>query len=161
MEAGRVHGKAASQRVSESAIQRRKRWKRLGQRYGAMRAGFGVDAFVGEAKALDRSASDEVFVDDFGGVFRADMAVPDSLRVDDDGVAVLALIEAAGLVDADAGAEAGGLHELLDGGVKFAFTVGIAGGAWCVGGTGVGADKNVAFKSGQAGLLRKWGLRPE
>jgi hypothetical protein len=122
-----------------------------------MGAGLGVDAFVGEAEALDGTAGDEVLVDDFGGVFRADVAVPDGLGVDDDGVAVFALIEAAGLVDADAGGKAGGLDELLDGGVEFALAVGVAGGAWGVGGAGVGADKDVAFKRGQAGLLRKWG----
>jgi len=119
-----------------------------------MGAGLGIDAFVGETQALDGTAGDEVLVDDFGGVFGADMAVPDGLRVNDDSAPMLALIEAAGLVDAHAGAEAGSLDELLDGGMKFALTVGIAGGARGVGGAGIGADKHVAFKRGQEGLLR-------
>jgi hypothetical protein len=119
-----------------------------------MGAGLGVDAFVGEAEALDGTAGDEVLVDDFGGVFQADVAVPDGLRIDDNGMAMLALIEAAGLVDADAGAEAGSLNELLDGSVEFALAVGVARGARGVGGAGVGADKDVAFKRGQMMLLR-------
>jgi hypothetical protein len=122
-----------------------------------MRARLGVDAFVCETKALDGTPCDEVLIDDFSGVFRADMAIPDGLRVDDDGVAVFALIEAPGLVDADAGAEGGGLYELLDSGVEFALAIGVAGGARGVGGAGVGADKYVAFKRGQAGLLRNRG----
>ena len=120
-----------------------------------MGAGLSVEAFVGETEALDGTAGDEVLVDDFGGVFGAHVAIPNGLRINDDSVAMLALIEAAGLVDADARAEAGSLHELLNGGVEFALAVGVAGGAWGFGGAGVGADKNVAFKRGQEGLLRK------
>jgi hypothetical protein len=86
-----------------------------------MGAGLGVEAFVGEAEAPD-----EVLIDDFGGVFGADVAVPDGLRVDDDGGAMLALVEAACLVDTDAGAEAGSFYKLLDRGMEFALTVGIA-----------------------------------
>jgi len=126
-----------------------------------MGAGLGVEAFIGQAEPLDGAAGDEVLVDDFGGVFRTDMAVPDGLRINDDSSPVLALIEAAGLVDADAGTETGGLYELLDGGVKFALAVGIAGGARGVGGTGIGADKNVAFKRWQAVLLQKMRINPE
>jgi hypothetical protein len=91
-----------------------------------MGAGLGVEAFVGEAEALDWSAADEVLIDDFGGVFGADVAVPHGLRVDDDGGAMLALVEAACLVDTDAGAEAGSFYKLLDRGMEFALTVGIA-----------------------------------
>jgi len=123
-----------------------------------MGAGLGVEAFVGEAEAFHRAAADEVLVDDFGCVFRADMAVPDSLRVDDDGGAVFALIEAAGFVDADAGAEACGFDELLNGDVEFALAIGVAGGTWGVLGASVGADKDVALKWGQAVLLAKMGI---
>lgn len=150
----RVHGKAASERISEPANHRTEPWKRLGERRGTMRAGLGVEAFFGQAEALDRAAADEVLIDDFGGVFGADVTVPDGLRVDDDGGAVLALVEAAGLVDADARREAGGLGQLLNGGVELSFAVGVAGGARGILGTGVGADKDMAFKRGQAVLLR-------
>ncbi len=119
-----------------------------------MDAGLGVEAFVGESEALNAAPANEVLVDDFGGVVRSDVAIPDGLGVDDDGWAVFALVKAASLVDADPRAEAGGLYQLLDGGVKFAFAVGVAAGARCIGGAGVGADKYVAFKWGQTRLLR-------
>ena len=51
--------------------------------------------------------------DDFGHVFDRDSAVPDSFRINDDGWAVLALLEAAGFFDADGAAEAGGLTASL------------------------------------------------
>ena len=123
----------------------------------AVWAGLGVEAFVGEAQALDGAAGDEVLVDDLCCVFRADVAVPDGLRVDDYGGAVFALIEAASLVDADPGAKAGRLDELLDCGVEFALAVGVAGGAWGILGAGVGADKDVALKWGQTGTPSKIG----
>jgi hypothetical protein len=119
-----------------------------------MRAGLGVEAFIGQAKALDGPSGDEVFVDNIGSVFGTDVAVPHALRVDGDGGAVLALIEAARLVDADARSEAGGLGKLLNGGVEFGLAVGVAGRARSIFGTGIGADKDVAFKRGQAVLLR-------
>ena len=43
---------------------------------------------------------------DLVDVREGDVPVPDSLRVDDDGAAVLAVVEAAGLVGADGGVEA-------------------------------------------------------
>lgn len=68
-----------------------------------VRADGGVEAVVGDAEPLDGTASDEVFTDDLGDVFDLDSAVPYGFRVDNDGWAVLALLEASGLVDADAG----------------------------------------------------------
>ena len=115
----RVHGKAASERISEPANHRTEPWKRLGERRGTMRAGLGVEAFFGQAEALDRAAADEVLIDDFGGVFGADVTVPDGLRVDDDGGAVLALVEAAGFVHANAVLEAGGFDGILEGAAEF------------------------------------------
>jgi len=115
---------------------------------------FRVETLVGQAQAFNWTAGDEVLIDNLGGVFRADVAVPDSLGVDDDGSAVLALIEAAGLVDAHARVEAGSLDELLNSGVQLGLAVGVARGARGVFGAGVGADKYVAFKRGQRELLR-------
>jgi hypothetical protein len=126
-----------------------------------MWAGLSVDAFVGQTKPLHRAAAYEVLVDDLGGVFRPDVAVPDGLRVDDNSGAMLALIQAAGLVNADARAEVGGLDKLLDGCMEFGLTVGVAGGARCILGAGIGADKYVSFKRGQAVLLRKLCMNPE
>lgn len=66
-----------------------------------MLAGGGVDAAVSENEALDGAAFDEVGLDDLGNIRRSDAAVPDGFRIDDDAGPVLALVEAAGLVDAD------------------------------------------------------------
>lgn len=75
-------------------------------------AGFGVEAGVGDAETFDGAAGDEVLGDDFVGVFRFDPAIPDGIGVDDDCGAVLALVEAAGFVDADAASQAGFASEL-------------------------------------------------
>ena len=43
----------------------------------------------------------QMFLDDFFDIIRVDVAVPDSLRVDDDDWAIFATIHAASLVYAD------------------------------------------------------------
>ncbi len=60
-----------------------------------MGAAAGIDALVGEAKPLDWAAGDEMFPDDLFGIFGLDGTIPNSLWIDDNGRAVLALIEAA------------------------------------------------------------------
>ncbi len=60
-----------------------------------MRAGFCVQAIVGDAQALNRASADEMLLYYGFSVFRPHVSVPDSLRVDDDGRPVLALIQAA------------------------------------------------------------------
>jgi len=60
-----------------------------------MRAGFCVQALVGDAQALNRASADEMLLHNRFRIFRAHVAVPHSLRVDDDGGAMLALIQAA------------------------------------------------------------------
>ena len=113
-----------------------------------MGAGFGVQAGVGDAKALDGAAGDEVFGDDFFCVFGFDSAVPDGVRVDDNGGTVLALIEAARFVDADAAGEAGFAGELRETCVNGALAIGGAGGAGRIGRTDVVTDEDVAFEEG-------------
>jgi hypothetical protein len=76
---------------------------------GPMGAGFSVDAPVRQAQAFDGPAMNQVLLDDLGGIFRLHMAVPDRIRVDHNRGAVLALIKAAGFVDAHLGAQPGGL----------------------------------------------------
>ena len=72
-----------------------------------MRADGGVEAVVGDDKALDGTSGDEVLADDFGHVFDSDATVPDGFRVDDNGRAVFALVEASGFVGADGAGETG------------------------------------------------------
>ena len=47
-------------------------------------------------QAIDGNATDQMLFDDLAYVFHFDAAVPDLLRIDDDGDAARALIEAAG-----------------------------------------------------------------
>jgi hypothetical protein len=117
-----------------------------------MRAGLGVDAGVGDAETLDGAAVDQVLFDDLGCVFGLDAAVPNGFRVDDDGGAVLALVEAERLVDAHAG-KAGSLGELLELREDFALSIGGAGGAWCSLGTDVMTYKDVMLEKRQSVIL--------
>ena len=77
-------------------------------------------------------------------------AVPDGLGIDDDCRAVLALVEASGLVGADRAGEAGGFHRVLEAGVELALAVGGAGGARAAGFAEVGADEYVALEFRQS-----------
>jgi hypothetical protein len=111
-----------------------------------MGAGLGVEAGVGDEEAFDGAAGDEVFGDDFIGVLGFDATIPDGIGVDDDGGSVFALVEAAGLVDANAAGQAGLPSELREAGVEGALAVGSAGGAGRIGGADVVANEDVAFE---------------
>jgi hypothetical protein len=111
-------------------------------------ARLGIDAGIGYAEALDRSAVHQMLLDDLGRVFRLDPAVPDGLRVDHDGGAVLALVEAKGLVDTHVG-EAGRLGGLLELGENFALSISGAGGAGSALGAYVMTDEDVMVVKGQ------------
>jgi hypothetical protein len=75
----------------------------------------GIEAGAGKSKPLHGTAMDEVFIDDFIDIFEPDEAVPDCLGIDHNGWAVLALVEAAGLVGADEVLEASVLDCVLEG----------------------------------------------
>ena len=118
-----------------------------------MRTRFCVKAIFMDAKMLDGAPGNEVLGYDDFSIFGADVAVPDRLGVNDDHGAVLALIEAARLVDAHAAGEAGFPAQLLQAGMHFAFAVGSAGRTGRVEWADIVADEDVAFKPGQAGIL--------
>ena len=63
-----------------------------------MFAGCGVQAGIRQAKALDGLAAEDVRLDNLLDIGFGDVTVPDGVGVDHDGGAVLALIEAAGLI---------------------------------------------------------------
>ena len=132
----------------------------------------GIDAGAGKAEAFDRAAVEEVLLDDLFGVAGFGEAVPDGVGIDDEDGAVLALVEAAGFVDADAVFEARGFDRVLERGAKFLAVVeGAAGAGGFV--TLVEADEEVVLEDWHAGLdagwraglreggLRKAGLRQE
>lgn len=106
----------------------------------------GIDAGVGKAETLDGAAVEEVLLDDLLGVVGVGETVPDGFGVDDEDRAVLALIEAAGLIDANAVLEAGGFDGVLEGSAEFLAVFVAAAGA----GGGivalVEANKEVMFK---------------
>lgn len=66
-----------------------------------MRAGLRVQAGFGQPEALHRPVVNEVFGNDLVYIFEVDKTIPDSLGVDHDDRAMLALVEAAGLVSAN------------------------------------------------------------
>ena len=70
-----------------------------------VRAGLGVEARVGDPQPLHRPATHQVLVDDLRGIFRLHIAIPDGFGIDDDRGPVLALVKAAGLVDAHRAAQ--------------------------------------------------------
>ena len=114
-----------------------------------MGACLGVDAPVREAEPFDRTSADQVLLDDLGGIFGLDVAVPDGFGIYDDRRAVLALVEASGFVDANRAAQAGGPGELLKLGMQFALAVGGARRSRSAFRTDIVADEDVVFENGQ------------
>jgi hypothetical protein len=111
----------------------------------------GVDAGVGKAEALDGAAVKEVLLDDLFGVLGTGETVPDGFGIHDENGAVLALVEAASLVDADAVLEAGGFDGVFEGATKFlAVFEGAAGAGGFV--ALVQADKEVVFEDWHRGI---------
>jgi hypothetical protein len=119
-----------------------------------VRAAFGIQALLGDAQALDGPSADEMLLDDGGGIGGLHVAVPDGFGVNHHSGAVLALVKAAGLVDAHLARKAGRLGELLQLGVQIALSIGSARRPRSIGGTGIMADENVVFKRGQAVILQ-------
>ena len=111
-----------------------------------MRAMLGVEAGSGEAQPLHGAAMDEVLGDDLFYIFKLNEAVPDGFGIDHHRRAVLALIEAAGLVGTDKVLETCVFDGILEGGFKLLAAVRQA--AW----TGRGfvalirTDKDVMLK---------------
>ena len=81
------------------------------------------------------------------------VAVPDSLGVDDHGWSMFALIQAASLVDADAPFQAGNIHGLLEACLQLRFAVGITAGSRAAGFALVDANKYVPLILCQEVLL--------
>jgi hypothetical protein len=119
----------------------------------SMRAAFCVDTFICQSQALDWPAAHQVLLHNLRGIRRLHMAVPHGLRVNHHGGPVLALVKAHGLIDAHGRAQPCGFRQLLQLRVEFAFSIGGAGRPGSIGGTCVMANKDMAFKRGQAVFL--------
>ncbi len=114
-----------------------------------MRASLRIDALICEPEPFHGAAVDQVLLHNLRGVFRLYMSVPDRLGIDNDRRAVLALIEAAGLVDADRIPQARRLRDLLKLRVQFALAICSARGPRRPFGTDIMANKNVMFENWQ------------
>jgi len=115
----------------------------------------GVQAFVGDAEPLDRPSGDQMFRDDFRGIGGLHAAIPDCAWINHNNRAMLALVQAARLVDANLSRQPGFLGQFLQADMQIAGSVGGAGGPGRIRWPGIVANKNVAFEGRQAVLL--WG----
>jgi hypothetical protein len=113
----------------------------------------GVEAGPGEAQPLHGAAMDEMLGNNFIDVFELDEAVPDGLGINHNRRAVLALIEAAGLIGADEMLEAGIFDRVLE--CRLQFLAAVRKTAWA--GRGfvalIGTDKDVMLKFRHGGFL--------
>ena len=98
-------------------------------------------------------AAYQVLLHDLRGIGRLHMAVPYCLRVNHHRGPMFALVQAHGFIDAHRHAQSGGFRQLLQPGVEFAFSVRGAGRSWGIDWACVVANKDVAFKWGQAEFL--------
>ena len=111
-----------------------------------MLAGFGVEALIRQAQALDRFSADDVGVDDFVDIGFSDVAVPDSIGVDHDIWAMLALVEASRLIRSDSALQAVLGEFLLEQLLQFGFGERIAASAGMARGAMVSTDEDVLFE---------------
>ena len=102
---------------------------------------------VRQHQPLDRLAADQCYLDELRHVGERHVPVPDLLGIDDDGHALLALIEAAGVVRADDLAEAARGQLLLQLVADLAAAAGLAGALRVTFGTFVDADEDVSLKT--------------
>jgi hypothetical protein len=107
-------------------------------------AGGGVQAIVRDAEAFYGLVAQNVGLNDFLGVGHGHVAVPDCLGIDDDVRAVLALVEASGLVGTDDRARNSGEGEkTLELAMEIVASRRIAARARTANGTLVAADEDV------------------
>ncbi len=118
-----------------------------------MRTGERVQAGIRNPEPRDRTAFHKVGLNDLFNVGFADSAVPDCLRIDDNHRAVLALIQASGLVDADHGRELSLGNLALKEAQQRSFFCRIAGGARVARLARVGADEDVKIKARHGFIL--------
>ena len=99
-----------------------------------MRTALGVQAFIGNTQPLYRTAGNEMLGNDLFGILRLDASVPHGIRINHDRRAMLALVQAAGLIDPHFAAKTGLFRQLLEAGVQFALSISRARRTGCIGG---------------------------
>jgi hypothetical protein len=108
----------------------------------------GVQAFIGQSKALDWSAADDVGLDDLVDIGLGDVSIPHGLGIDDEVRAVLALIETAGLVGSHFAFEAAFCQLLLEKFLQFRLAGWITASPRISGRALVAADEDVFLELG-------------
>jgi hypothetical protein len=108
-----------------------------------------VHALVAEAQPLNGPSAYEVFGNNFFRIVRRDPAVPDGFRVHHDHRTVLALVQAASLVDANPARKAGGFRKLLQLRKQLGLAVGGTRRPRSTFRTDIVTNKQVTFKRGQ------------
>lgn len=78
-----------------------------------MRTALGIDALIRQPQPLHRPPVDQVLLDNLSGILRLHMPVPNGLWIDNHRRAVLALVQAARLVDAHSASKACSFAQLL------------------------------------------------
>jgi len=111
-----------------------------------MRATLGVNAFIAEAQPFDGPSSDQMLRDDLFRILGLDVAVPNGFRVNHNHRTVLALVQAASLVDANATHKPGSFRKLLE--LRKQLALAVAGAGWpgSTLGTNIVTNKQVTFK---------------
>jgi hypothetical protein len=116
----------------------------------------GVEAGSRQAKPLHGTSMQKMLGDDLIHVLEFDEAVPDCLGIDDDYGAMLALVEAAGLVGANQVLKAGILYSVLEGGFELFAALGKATRARRVLVALVGANEEMVLKFRHGGPFFRW-----
>ncbi len=120
-------------------------WRVLSLRW-AMCAGSCVEAGICQLESFYWFATDDVRIDDFVHVVFGHMSIPDGVRVDDNIRAVLALVEAAGLVGADFAFQAAFSQLLFEELLQAGLGGGIAAPAWVPRRALITTDKDVLIE---------------
>jgi hypothetical protein len=118
-----------------------------------MRAALRIDAPLSQPQPLDGPSAHQVLFHNRRRIRGLHVSVPHGLGINHHRRPVLALVQAEGFVDAHRGAQTGRLRQLLQLCVEIAFSIGSARWPGRIGRAGVVADKNMAFKCGQAVFL--------
>lgn len=107
---------------------------------------FGVQAFVANAKSLDRLSAEDVLVDDLVHIVLRHSAVPDRFGVHDHGRPVFALVKASCLIGANCTLDAAFRESYLEEPMKITARLRITATARVIRFTLVRADKKMTFE---------------